>query len=373
MKKLNKILSIISVAVLTLPILTFTWHKSKGAANENEVKFPSFTNTFSKDFFNYVENHFPYRPEIIESNKKVDNKLLEGYKKINSYFEKRKYGPDYLSPVVVNNALYGRDDWLFYTGDKSVEAYQGLDNPTDEYIQLEYTVFKQLHDVCKSKGINLIYNICPNKEQIYPEYMPSIKVYNEYKKCEILRDFFNKTEINYYYMIDELLEAKKDGLVYFKQDTHWNYRGAFIGYKNLMESLGREVEDPQINEITKTGGDLSIMCGFSSTYQDWEVVYKPGVTYKLDRDGSEIEHSYENASGVGRVCVIGDSFKGYNREYFYKDFEETFVCHRNQIEKEPTIEFVKSLTSGDTLILQSVERYEGEHIEISKKLLTYLS
>jgi len=37
----------------------------------------------------------------------------------------------------------------------------------------------------------------------------------------------------------ELIEAKKNQQVYYKTDTHWNQRGAFVGYSKIINSRER--------------------------------------------------------------------------------------------------------------------------------------
>ena len=79
--------------------------------------------------------------------------------------------------------------------------------------------------------------IIPNKNTIYPEYMPDrYRKIGEQSDIERLYQHFPEA-VN---MIDVLETAKRANTddIYHKEDSHWNRLGAYAGYVAIMENFG---------------------------------------------------------------------------------------------------------------------------------------
>lgn len=372
MKKLHKILSVSFVALLSVPFISSFFNNSKKVTSEDKISFPKMSTEFFDDLSSYLEQEFYFRPDIIETNKKLDNLLLDAEKDMIYNQMSDIFGEDYLEPISINNALYGRNDWLFYTGDDSVGYYRGTNLPSNQELEQQANSLLSLKEACDKKGINLVVLACPNKEQIYSEFMPSYSIKSETKRLSIIKDYMVNKGINYLYPIEELLEEKVNGDVYYKQDTHWNLRGGYIGYKKFMNSIGKAVSKVVFSEYEKVGGDLSNMCGFASPYIDYNMTYKPEVNpnYLIATDTL---YTMNEGSVNGKLYVVSDSFRGALQPYAIKDFNEVLSLHRMSMLSDTSINYVKSLGEGDTLLVQFVERYDSCVNDVSKNLLDILS
>lgn len=368
MKKVTRITSICFTALLLVPLATSFFTNKNKVASEDKIAFPKLNENFFSNLSKYLEQQFYFRPEIIEANKTLDNILLKEQNALIQSQLSKIFGDDYLEPVIVNNAIYGRDDWLFYSGDNSVDFYCGTNLPTNDELELESNKLLRLKQACADKGINLVVLACPNKEQVYSEYMPSYVIKNEYKRLPRIRDYMVSKGINYIYPLQELLDAKQEGLVYYKQDTHWNARGAYIGYKEVMNSIGRTIDEPSFIELEKTGGDLSNMCGFQTTYEDAGATYSnnPDYNYIINADTA---HTI-NESGSNKIYIVSDSFRTALQPYAFRDFNEVFSLHRSTMESKESIDFLNRMSSGDTLLIQFVERYESCVTSVSDNILS---
>ena len=371
MKKIFKILSISFIALLSFPLVSSFFYNSKKAQNEDQIPFPNFDKDFFTNFSKFIEQKFYFRPEIIDANKKLDNALLEAEQNIKYSQLSKIFGEDYLEPVEINRALYGRDDWLFYTGDNSVNYYRGNNLPTDEELETQATSLLNIKTACDKKGIKLAILACPNKEQIYSEFMPSYTINNNIKRLPIIRDYMLSKGLNYLYPYEELIEAKKEGEVYYKQDTHWNSRGAYFGYKKFMNSIGLDVSDVTFTAKEKTGGDLTDMCGFGTTYRDYDASYKTNVSERYIISGETV-HSINEQSQNGKLYIISDSFRTALQPYAFKDFNEVFSTHRSNALSNESINFLEGLRSGDTILVQFVERYDSSVNEVAAKIIEHL-
>jgi hypothetical protein len=84
-----------------------------------------------------------------------------------------------------------------------------------------------------------------------------------------------------------LLEEKARHQIYYRTDTHWNNRGASIGYQEIIRALGRWLPDLHTipassfaeTQYRAPGGDLALILGmrryFSDQYVDLTRIAKP--------------------------------------------------------------------------------------------------
>ena len=318
-----------------------------------------------KDFDAFFEASFPYRNTIISIHRtdiqRFEAPYRHGLYKLLSEKLYSGYSRSFLAPLIDGETLYGREDWLFFTGGDSVKYYRNKKPLSEEMMSEWLASFEALESVCNEKGIRLAIIIAPNKEQVYGEYMPSYTIESGPKRDELLEQYVTEnSNINFCYLIDEMKASKSTREIYYRQDTHWNNLGAFAGVMSVYESLGlpiTDIEDVQIIETVKSGGDISNFCGYITDYPDYIIDYNP-----------EIEPQQESLEGgtfrsfcperTGKLVWIGDSFKNYVTKYISKDFKQTLILHRDYTERNYTIEMLKSLGRGDILVMEAVERFD---------------
>ena len=77
----------------------------------------------------------------------------------------------------------------------------------------------------------------PDKASIYPENMKKEFMYpGRYRYFNQVKNKLTQSGYRVIDPRDELIKEKKQSQLYYKQDTHWNPYGAYIGYKVLMNS-----------------------------------------------------------------------------------------------------------------------------------------
>ncbi len=296
----------------------------------------------------------------------------------------KKTSTSYLAPRSAGGAIYGRNDWLFYEGDNSIGYYQGtnvLDNGT---MNSWRHTFEKLREACDKKGIHLVVMAAPNKEQAYPEYMPSYQRQSTPKRQEVFLDYMQQhSSVKYLYPLSDLNTAKYLYDVFYKQDTHWNSIGGFMGTMAVYRALGMDTTnllELTVNETKRTGGDLSNFCGYSTTYTDYQVEYKTNVKvntkYFPDNSvGSEVElvQFTSDSPNRSKIVVIGDSFRHSMEQYLARDFAKATVCHRSDFYNNhyAVQNALKELSVGDVLLLLAVERYDGDNVNIANSLIGF--
>lgn len=279
----------------------------------------------------------------------------------------------YVPPVEENGALYGRGDWLFYTGEYSIDYYRGTNALSEEEMAQWKADIEELNSICEAKGIRLAVVLAPNKEQVYPEYMPTYQVEGEAVRANAFAAYMEGSEAHYRYLLNELKAARGLGELYLRQDTHWNSLGAYVALQAIYEELQLPfipVQKLEIRESAVSGGDITNFCGFKSEYVRYDVDYKPevNVTASEYESGYIMKYRAENAQNQCKAVVIGDSFAGELRQLVAKDFSQTTAMHRDSIDNQVAIEAIEQLGEGDVLIIIAVERYDRENIECIRKL-----
>ena len=140
---------------------------------------------------------------------------------------------------VFDKTLIGKERWLIYTDEGSLDDYQHI----NAFSQIELGQLQQeldeLNASLQQKGIKLLVVIPPNKNTIYPEYVPDeIPVVSAPSRYDQLMEYMQlhgQTQI--LDLRPALLEARKTRMVYLSKDTHWNDHGAFIGYQQILLAL----------------------------------------------------------------------------------------------------------------------------------------
>lgn len=125
-------------------------------------------------------------------------------------FKDKPVDTSYLPPVLAADyTILGRFDWLFYRGNASVSYYRGTNLLTEEEMAAGLAKLQKLQDICDEKQIVLRFMVMPNKEQVYPEYMPTYEIAETVKREERLAAYIEEnSEIEFLYPLEELKAGK---------------------------------------------------------------------------------------------------------------------------------------------------------------------
>lgn len=277
--------------------------------------------------------------------------------------------------------IQGRQNWLYYAGDNSIAYYCGTNILSNEEMNEYLGLMQDLQDACDEKGIELAYIIMPNKEQVYPEYMPSYSVKTNVKREDTFINYVREhSDIKIVYPIEELKAAKKYYETYFPYDTHWTQAGAFIGTMALYKEMGLEttnLNDLTVLETKFTQKGLIDTGSLDETLYtddiDYVIFYKPDV-YLGWFDGeksfimpTDVYRAGSSSTNKKKLTMIGDSFRLAMIPYFTQDYAEICVAHRHSLDQVK-----EDLTNTDTLIVGSVERFDKYMFEVLPQITEYV-
>lgn len=297
-------------------------------------------------------------------------------------FEEKLIDTSYLPPKEgEGRVIQGRFNWLYYAGDNSIAYYSGTNILSEEEMKEWADLMNELKAACDEKGIQLGMMIMPNKEQVYPEYMPSYTVKTMKKREDVFSDYIcENTDVDFSYPIEELKSGKKYYEMYFPYDTHWTQAGAFVGLMALYEKMGIETTNLSDLEVLPTKftqkglidtGSLDADMYTDDT--DYVIFYKPEYTVNW----FEGEKSFIMPTNVYRstsdnpdnkkILMIGDSFRLAMIPYLSQDYSELCVAHRNALD-----DVKEDFKDTDVLIVASVERFDKYMFEVMPKIIEYV-
>lgn len=284
-------------------------------------------------------------------------------------------------PLKVYNGITveGRRNWLFYAGEFNLEYYKGTNVLSEEEMANWLDKMKKLQEICDEKDIQLLYMIMPTKEQVYPEYMPTLEIENKYKRVPRFLDYVkNNSDINIIYPLEELIVAKKYWQVYYKHDTHWNNVGGFIGTQAALKALGKDTTnllDIPIKDRKWNSGDLISLGNLNpniySEDRDYDIVYKPEIN-DVWKSGivDEVYCVKSTSPNNQKMVMVGDSFRIHVSNYIYKEFAESTFLHRDFLGDEMVQEDIRN---ADVLIVSANERYDALMVQSVDEIIDILS
>lgn len=173
---------------------------------------------------NYVNDHFGFRKLFIRINNFVDLKILHA-----STHESVILGKD--------NFLFMRSDWNSFVKRQTKQS--------DAKLLLQAQKVRAFQDRLKTRGIEFVFVMAPNKSTIYPEMMPATGyLLNQKSDRERIFEVVGQTAVNYIDVATELLEAKKNRLVYYKGDHHWNKFASLIATERIADYISKKTNTP---------------------------------------------------------------------------------------------------------------------------------
>lgn len=290
-------------------------------------------------------------------------KLVNLYTDVNNYV---------IGRLENSRAMKGKDGFLFYKGDGSVANYQNRFLFTEaELEKIKNNIIKR-RKILAERGIQYYVMIAPDKNRIYGENYPDdyIRKYAKQGRAEQLVEYLKNNGIDIVYPLNAILEAKKEGTLYFRLDTHWNNYAAFLGYTAMMQEVAKN--NPDVKSLTfddfvkesvpEKGGDLLGMLNIKLKeveIPDNKVISlkkktKYNYTYLRNEDKKGVKIVNKNPLNNLRLLMLRDSFTSAMVPYFSETFSEAkYIWDHNFNANYEAIRTYKP----DIVIHEIVERY----------------
>lgn len=198
-----------------------------------------------------------------------------------------------------DKVLTGRDGWVYYADDSSLEDYRSLEPFPPADMEKWRQVLEARREWVEKQGGKFVVVFACDKYLIYPEFMPPAyrRKPGPYRVDELTQYLAKNSKLTVVALHEPLVAAKRDRL-YHRTDTHWNDRGAFVGYREILAAVGQKPLDYVPVETQTAGWDLARMMGLSDLMHEEDRQLQP----RAPRRARIVEIDREDPTwNVGRV------------------------------------------------------------------------
>jgi hypothetical protein len=297
------------------------WDPAQSRENRNLAKMPGLprnfqeAKSFSSQVMVFYRDHFGFRNALIRA-------VALG-----------KYHG--LGPEVNGRIIVGKQGWLFYSKDEKFLADRGLDPFSESELDAWEELLEKREKWFADHGIPFLVVIPPDKQTIYPEYLPD--EFSHFRGPSRLDQLIARlkqrgSSVKIVDLRAALLAAKEQRQVYFKTDSHWNDDGVYPAYVALLEAMGKELpkykltpqplSDFAVGTVSKTG-DLAQQLDLYFEYHEEtrvlirrDLVGKPGALDRL----IQIPSTEGPDPTAPRLLTYNDSFLGPMVQFLAPNF-----------------------------------------------------
>jgi hypothetical protein len=284
-----------------------------GEENREMAPFPRLDGTWSSvtwfpgGLSLWFEDHFGFRSTLVR------------------WYGETRFFLLNVSPV--STVVKGPNGWLFYADDGAMEDYTRETPLSPEAVTEWRQTIVGARDWLHERGIAYVFTIAPDKHVVYPEQLPAtVRPLRSESRTDQVFEALAEAGVAAVDPRPALFEAKPHERLYKLTDTHWNDRGAFIAYQQIIAAV--RAQAPEVppawppTDFTPTtrvgeGQDLAGMIGLKAVLRETDLTLVP----RRPRQARVIEPPGANAtvpegrlvteipgSTLPRAVVFRDSF-----------------------------------------------------------------
>ncbi|MBI3491591.1 MAG: hypothetical protein HY047_07420 [Acidobacteria bacterium] len=267
----------------------------------------------------------------------------------------RWYGESRLSLLRVSPSaavVKGRDGWLFYADDGSIDDFAQIDPMTPGAIANWRKAIARARDWLRGRGVAYVFTVAPDKHVIYAEEMPStlMRVGDLSRTDQLftaLQDLGVAVDVR-----PAVFKAKARERIYQRTDTHWNDRGALAAYRQIIDAVRLRVpstppawsrDDFDAVDRDEPAMDLGRMMGLSRVLREIDMtlvsrrprrarVVEPNgaaPTDELGRIVTEIDDP-----SLPRAVIFRDSFASRLVPFFSEHFSRAVYVWQDDFDAD---------------------------------------
>jgi len=362
---LNLVFIVPLLGLIALPLALFSptsWNAE--AERRQAASAPGFPTTigslrtFPQTFEKFFNDHFGLRRGLIGLRNQIESRAL-----------KRSPSED---------VIVGKNDWLYYAGDHSVDDFRGRYLLTTDELARWHAALKARRDSLAQRGIKYRFVIAPNKQSIYPEYLPDSLVKGRPSLADQIVTYMREAgDPDLILDLRPILRSFEGKLLSFRKlDVHWNSYGGYQAYKAILESFRPQFSLPilqlslaDFRPVDARTGDLAAMMGqnpYPWLVPSADVAYfGAGLDCAHDVTATPLEHldiaallpdkisECRRGSANDRLVLFHDSM-GYA---IYSYFRESFARTRSVFSK-PTLADIEKYAEMERPTVVVEERVE---------------
>jgi len=195
----------------------------------NAQSFPDFSidscQSFTNKLNNFIIDNVPGRTNIITLNNLIEYKTFK--------------------ELINNNKIhFGKDGWMFFIQGWVLETYENRKPLTEAELKKMSDILVERNNWLQKKGIKYYLVFPPSALLIYADKLsPSVYKHNRVTKLEQFLNYLKKNTrlniIDVYQSLHDLRQTSSTD-IYYKDDPHWNFYGAYSAYKTMVEAIKKD-------------------------------------------------------------------------------------------------------------------------------------
>lgn len=356
-----KLIAFVFASLLILPTIDQVLNLSgRFASTENRqragfphLQFPHVRN-FVIRFDRYYKENFGWRNALFYAYSRWKLNLLN------------------TSPLP-EKVVVGKNGW-YYLGNSYnhvIDQHRGLMPLSVDSARIIAHQLVAAQQKLAQQGIQFYVMIAPDSHTIYPENLPDhLRPSPLPSRLDVLKQAMAKTNVPFIDIRDTLRAAKRNHVLYYQTDTHWNDYGMLIGCAALLNRIRLDypqvapvrLADYQIEQQRGVGGDLTTMLMVQDDHKD-PVFYaiQPAASLAVrqtatDPNPKSIFPSRRfvktgPAKNLPRLLFIGDSFSHSMTQFVPGYFRESYFVRSSHLDST----LVKA-EQPDIVVFEVVER-----------------
>lgn len=288
---------------------------------------------FGTGFSSWFDDHFGFRSTLVRWYGQSQLALFEA------------------SPTT--SVVNGREGWFFYADDHGMEDYVNRAPLSESELAAWRETLVATADWLRARSVAYVFTIAPDKHVIYPEFLPhTIRPVRPTSRMDQMFQMLAATDVAAVDVRAALGAGKRVERLYEKTGTHWDARGAFLAYREVIEAVRhqqpavppawpREEFEPVARVID--GKDLAGMMGLKRVMREEDLQLAP-IRPRLARviepagrsAGDDVERLVTEIPGstLPRAVVFRDSFATKMAPFLSEHFSRVVYLWQNEFDPQ---------------------------------------
>ncbi|MBV5300649.1 MAG: polysaccharide pyruvyl transferase family protein [Methylococcales bacterium] len=297
-------------------------------------------------------------------------------------------------------ALVGKDGWLFLCNDSNnaIGQYTGEVKISTTILENYKSHYQAIQAFYRSKNICYLLTIVPGKESLYSEFLPNTVVASRdlSVKDKFIATINTELDTNILDLYPLLITNKSLGQLCYKNDSHWNYLGAMIASKHIINKLHEKFpnipifDEKKFTLINADEGQCDLNEKIRLNYVGGQFIENDelmennlavcAVGVQYDNNAIEIlEHPYKmlsktrptrlfkhnKTSKLPRAIIVRDSYADWMIPFLTEYFSECLFIWARNVDNAVVESF-----KPDIIIEQVVDRFLAQNRLNTRKILT---
>lgn len=241
--------------------------------------------------------------------------------------------------------VVGKEGWLYFV--PGLSDYQNFSALSEADFATLQNQLDRLSAEAAARGTVLVLVVAPNKESVYPEYVPSqLRRLNAPPQMDQFVTFMRQhSTVPVIDLQAALLQAKVStpNVLYYRTDTHWNAFGAYIAYQTLLKALPGNLQPAPLELFPAQSNalkarDLAVLLGADFIQEpNVGVDFPGGVTLKVttpsDATQPIVSFTTNPDAQAASLVMYHDSFGDALQPYLSQNFKQAvFVTGADRLD-----------------------------------------